>query len=94
MPMMIEDYDDLFTDPLSLTPSPPPKGLHERLDELRSNGATQYVHLHTSLSELEPDPPIGRSSGPNWAVSPTSLPTARKYVWLIYRTTEAMALGA
>ena len=38
--MMMDDYDDLFTDPLNLpAASPPVPGLQERLDELRSNGA-------------------------------------------------------
>ena len=46
MPMIMDDLDDLFTDPLSLPPGlPPPPGLQERLDELRLSGCCQYVFL-------------------------------------------------
>lgn len=63
--MMMEEYDDLFTDALNIPPSPPPKGLYERLDELRSSGALRYVHRQRLLGELAPDSMIERSPGLN-----------------------------
>jgi mediator of RNA polymerase II transcription subunit 16 len=59
MPLMMEDgidVDDLFGDPtsleLGLSAPQPPKGLAQRLDEMRSLGCCKYVKLN-SLSLLE-----------------------------------------
>jgi hypothetical protein len=69
------DVDDLFGDPASLDlalPAPqPPKGLAQRLDEMRVLGCCQYVEkfffFYMLPRSLPTDKNAGRLPGLDWA---------------------------
>ena len=94
MPMIMEhDLDDLFVDaPLPIS-RPLPKGLLQRVDDLRLSGCCQYVSsplegLRSLKSSLEESP------GPDWDVSLIYPAMALVYVVAIYSAGLPMGIGA
>ncbi|MCJ1479591.1 mediator complex subunit [Lambiella insularis] len=102
MPMMMEDYDDLFSDALPLPPAPLAPGLQERLDELRTNGASHKIawskmgciaYITADGKELHVATLRHRNDHNTWDLHLHADPTLGEHIAKIYKGRELANLS-